>query len=772
MINDPEISAGREPGRRDRAGTAGRRPLHASTSRLGALLLSLGIAALLAACGTPTPPDDDPDPAEVIVRDAAVILDATARSALLEVRDDGTLVFATVAAGAGGAILPLSLPAWEPGNVVVSEPAPAAPDGLLRLVTAVEHEENRVLLSTEQAELGDVLQRGSLSEEFELSLDDLENVDFATEGFWLAESGDMAWLAEHAYGFDESDVFTSQAGWVNVNFNFVIIDTDGNLSTTADQVRGVGEISFKPGFKIDLDLDCGPFCLWDNDIDFLVRVSLDETARLAITSGSGVVGYNLKKTVPIGTFTFGTYTFFIGPVPVVIRPRVVLELRFDGSIGMSISYEIRQTLSLVAGAIYDDGWENISSVDTNFSVGPVKADEAFTAVFRAKGTAAARGELLFYGIVGPTLEFAGYALFDVRYPRDPIWKLDAGLEMNLGITIDVLGFKRHYYTNLWDDSVEIARAPNTAPTVSFLGQPQMDWAYHPAGLLLRAHAVDPEDGFDCCTVSFRSSSALDGVGGQLGSLSGQWPELPVQFTSLGERTITVTATDSKGATGTATQVINVINEPPTVGITAPFNGQEFFQGQPLTLRGSGYDIKHDDWQVPCPDLHWSSSVPGDPEVSGCNVPVSFGGAVGARTLTLTTTDMFGATATTTVTVHVTEAPDNLPPVVSITSPAHGLRIGPNTVVSLAGFATDPELGDVTNLVWDVLNGYNPATGTGAMLYPVMTGAGGEWAPSDSIPYGGPGCVGINDILRLRLRADDLDGNTGSDFIVLYVDQFC
>ncbi|MFX4627936.1 hypothetical protein ABTA95_20840, partial [Acinetobacter baumannii] len=75
----------------------------------------------------------------------------------------------------------------------------------------------------------------------------------------------------------------------------------------------------------------------------------------------------------------------------------------------------------------------------------------FTPVLEVKAKAALRGELMFYGVVGPTIEIVPYIHLDLKYPRDPIWKLSGGIEGNVGIKIDVLGYSKHYQTNLWDN---------------------------------------------------------------------------------------------------------------------------------------------------------------------------------------------------------------------------------------------------------------------------------------------------------------------------------
>ncbi|MDX2006037.1 MAG: hypothetical protein SFU83_12225 [Meiothermus sp.] len=688
-------------------------------------LILPSLLLLLAACTSP--------PQNVtVVRPETKVLGPAVRGALEEFRPDGTLVFP---AGT----------AFKAGDVLVSEPTAAAPNGLLLKVTATEQSGGKTLVRTEQAALGDALQKGRLSAERELTEADLASV--------VPASG--ARLGE----------VRAQADGLKLPFSLVVLDRDDNPATTNDRVAASGELTLKPIIKVDLDLDCGFLCVADNDLDFKGELGLEFVAKLGVKADA-LGGLTLKKTVPIATLNFTPKTFFIGPVPVVITPKLVLELKFEGKAGLKVGYEISYTLKAVAGAKYDDGWKNISDFVSDFKSGPVDATTGISGVLEAKAKAAARAELMFYGVVGPTIEVAPSAKLDLMYPRDPLWKLFAGIEANVGINIKVLGFSKSYSTNLRDDSVEIARAANTPPDVSFLssaGAADLGTCCN-----LRVRVLDAEDGPACCQVSFRSSRTGDGVGGALGNASGVQPELPYTFTTLGTRTITATAVDSKGATRSATLEINVVNTPPTLAISSPFGGQQLFRGVSYRLRGVSFDRNEAGFELPCDSLRWTSSVAGDNlSATGCSPSASFA-TNGPRTLTLTGTDPQGATGTATVSVTVVDPPANLPPVVNLTSPQNNITIGPDQLIRLGGTAADPE-GSAVTLSWDVTTGYNPATGTGAQTFPVTPAANGDWRPTNSITY--TTCE-VSDTLRLRLRARDAQSNEGFDFIVIRVNRIC
>jgi hypothetical protein len=671
-----------------------------------------------------------PAPPTVIVRAETRVLDANTRESLEEARPDGTLLFSGATP-------------FKAGDVIVSEPSSAAPEGMLRRVVGVETQNGKTVLRTVQAQIGDAVQKGQLRVEQPLTSADLESATSRLEGVRvLASDGD-----DLRVGIDVK----LGEGFPNPN--------DPAFTIT-------GEIRFTPVVKVDLDLDCNYLCFYDNDLDFMAQIGIKQSLTLKVVSKAG---YDLKKTIPLASFNFKTRTFYIGPVPVVVKPRIVLELRTDGSIARVISYQVSGNWKAIAGVKYDDGWKNISELNFGFDAGPVDAPYPLAGVAEIKVKAALRGELKFYGVIGPTLEIAPYVHIDLAYPRDPFWKLSGGVEANAGIKIDVLGFSKHYQTNLWDDSVEIARSSNNAPKLSFLNPTNPKAQVNQCCTLL-VSVTDPEDGQACCAVQFTSSNSADGVNGNLGTGTGTIPELTYTFNTLGSRTITATATDSKGKVGTATFALEVVNTPPSMAIHAPFNNQQFFRGVNYTLRGVSYDLNEANYQLPCSSLSWTSSASSDAfPRQGCDVTVSFA-SNGARTLTLTGTDSHGGNAKATVNIDVVDPPANLPPVVNLTKPLTGTSIGPDTVMQLAGSAADPEGSPVT-LEWDVTTGYNPQTGTGFKTYPVTPAPNGDWKPSDSIAYNGCESEGTG-TLRLRLKAKDAQGNEGFDAIVFYVVILC
>jgi hypothetical protein len=688
------------------------------------LTLLIPILAL-AACTPAAPP-----PPELVVRDQAKVLDPTTRTALEEFRPDGTLVFSGNVSA-------------KIGDVMVSEPSKNAPNGLLRKVVQVQAAGGKTTVQTEQAKLGDVIKTGTLDAQHQITEADSESLTPLVEGVHQTRAAKGVGLS---YSIDS-----------------VLYDKDGNNATTNDQVKASGSLTLDPVFDAHIGFHCGFLCT-DPDIDFKFQVGIQEKASLKIVAK---VAFSASKEIPIFTHRFRPITFSIGPIPVVITPIFTIKLKLDGSIGVDVTFEASQTLTAVAGVKYTDEFKNISDISNTFdaTAGNSTVNTSITAKVPV------RADFLLYGVVGPYVELAAKLGFDAVIPRDPVWKLSGGIEGNVGLHVDILGYTKDFAANLFNLSREIAQSTNAAPTIKFLFPNPNESLSSDVGHGFRVEVSDPEDGVACCTVTFNSS-----VDGALGTATGTQPEVGATFTTLVARTITATAKDSKGKTSSATVTVNVANPPPTVSLISPIANQEFFRTVSYKILGTSFDPNETDAQhvllgaLPCNQLSWTSSVAGDTPapVTGCDPRVTFS-SNGPRTLTLTGTDARGATATATVAVNVINPPANLPPVANISKPANNIFVGPDQVIDILGTAADPE-GGVVTLEYDITYPFNIQTGTGTTTKVITVPASGKWKPSDSIDFSG--ACEWDFFMRLRLHGKDPQNNDGTDFVVVRVNRIC
>lgn len=160
-----------------------------------------------------------------------------------------------------------------------------------------------------------------------------------------------------------------------------------------------------------------------------------------------------------------------------------------------------------------------------------------------------------------------------------------------------------------------------------------------AQVTFAASASDPEDG------------ALPG--GDIvwtSSLSGQPLGTGVSLTrtlpSPGVHTVTCTATDADGATGSSSIVIT--SRSPVAVITHPGNGETRPSTQNIPFIGDGKDFE--DGALPDAGLLWTSNLDG---VIGTGRTFSRQLSAGANTVTLTVTDSQGNTGTRSITMTIT-----------------------------------------------------------------------------------------------------------------------
>ena len=304
---------------------------------------------------------------------------------------------------------------------------------------------------------------------------------------------------------------------------------------------------------------------------------------------------------------------------------------------------------------------------------------------------------------------------------------------------------------------------NVGPALEFTSPVQGATVQVGVNTGLNVRAIDLEDGNACCLVTVRSS-----VEGLLGSApsGGSTAQVGYTFTTLGPRTITATATDSSGKTGTTTISITVVNTPPTVNITAPTDGVTVFRGTALTLRGTSYDPNEPDQILPCSSLRWSTDLAADGTATGCTASLTFS-SNGARILTLTGTDSQGASAKASVKVSVVNPPPDLPPTVRITAPANNASVGPSQDLTLSATASDPE-GKAVTVTWTVSSS---GSKNGPWVSPktIGTGTTRTWKPDSSYPRSG--CETYY-WARLQATGTDPAGGSGQDFVVVNVTVIC
>jgi PKD domain len=679
-------------------------------------LLIFGLSALVTACGG----DPPPQPA-VVIPATTKVLDKTAQASL-ETIQPNTLTFA-------------GAQTMKAGDVVVSAPSTTAPDGFLRKVTGVRSENGKTILETAPATLRDAIQKGSLKETRALLASDIESTNL-TKGvtYSVKRDGLQPRLSDPTF-----------------SFNKVLFDQDGKDTTTDDQVVLSGLLDLSTTVRFDWDIDFFP-----PDFDFLAEAKFIETSNLKL---KGKVSYDFVKKIRVGEVRFKAITFSIGPVPVVIRPIVQLDIGVRGSAGGAVDVSVTQQLIVTAGAKFNEEWTNLSDVSNTFTVD----SSDISAAIKAEAFSDVTLQLLLYEAVGLFIRPEVFVAFDAQLPRKPFWKLDAGIGIDVGVAIDKWGIEKEYSTRVFEKRFPIAQSANSSPTLLFTNLPSTVDLNRSINLI--ASAKDLEDGFDV-TTKWTSSLASDGTFD-----TGQ--NINKVFNSAGARTITATATDSDGASTSKSFVLNVVNSAPVLNVSEPSDASIIYKDLSYSFQANATDNNEPGEQLACSGIHWISSLAGDNfSQNGCVITASFS-STGTRTLTITGTDPQGLNQAKTVVINVLPTPANRPPrLVSIVSPSASFKLGVDGFVTVTAnpAINDPEGGAVT-LEWFVAKQNLDGTGTPTEAFEanikLSPDALGKVNVLTPLGLEVNGCLnGFHINIRITLVASDPQGNPQPNSVVL------
>ncbi|MEM6928398.1 MAG: hypothetical protein AAF602_15800 [Myxococcota bacterium] len=302
-------------------------------------------------------------------------------------------------------VLPVGAADWATDDVLVSSVHPMLPYGMLRRVTGVEElGDGTVRVRTTSASLAEAIERGAVDVEFELDasmiVDRQQKVPIVAppaSGFF--------------FGYDDLELF----------------DADGDPDTRDDRVSLDGSFSFRPSLGLQVAFD--GFAL--ETLSFELRA--DQESSLRLEAGREAV---FEKAFVVEEIELTPIVFSIGPVPVVLLPRILLAVGVDGRVTAELQAGVATSSRPRLGFGYQDGsWGVITELEPMAQFDAPSFRDG--AAGEARLWAGPRAELAAYGVAGAFGELRAFAKADLDSRRDPWWELYAGLEARGGFFVEV-----------------------------------------------------------------------------------------------------------------------------------------------------------------------------------------------------------------------------------------------------------------------------------------------------------------------------------------------
>jgi len=357
-----------------------------SVSITAVVLILLGLTACDSGGGGPEP---DPD---TVVADETVVVDPA--DASLQSIDGNDLTFQ----------LSGSAPDFETGDVIVGEEE----GGFLRRVTEVTTEGDQATLVTEQAALTDAVEKGSLTENFDLS---------------GSQSQSQRWKAVRKMRGVQPKSTELGLDLGNVAFSR---GADINLSD--------GGASFNPSIDVALEIGTGgveQFRLAANGtVAFNTDIEVVTDRAIGITVDTSLATFK-KPPITVGS---------IGPVPVTATPTLEFiascEVAAEEAISAETGIELENTITL--GAEYAGGeWSPVSNREASLETRAVEWGRSSGIGLQCS----VRPELSFkfYQVAGPFVNSGPYgrANFEVNSSTWN-WGVYGGLNASYGGKVEFL----------------------------------------------------------------------------------------------------------------------------------------------------------------------------------------------------------------------------------------------------------------------------------------------------------------------------------------------
>ena len=284
---------------------------------------------------------------------------------------------------------------YSRGNILVAGISDETPGGLLKKIENISSDGKTA--NTINAALDEAIEKGnfSFSKDFEVS--DFEDTKMIKG---VSQVGD-----DFTYEFNE-----------------VLIDLDGNLSTIGDQIKINGKISFDINTYVDAGFN------WGN-VEFLFETKIKEESSLEAIANMN--NMNFDKEVLVFSASGIPFQIPFAPIPLFARPEFELYLGAKGEVDANVNTKLENYFYFEGGIYYQDKMWSLKKDLSNefiFYEPEVSVKGEITAYCKPKLN------LIINEIAGPSAGVKGYLKMEIDNEEDPWWELYGGLDVVLGIS--------------------------------------------------------------------------------------------------------------------------------------------------------------------------------------------------------------------------------------------------------------------------------------------------------------------------------------------------
>lgn len=296
-------------------------------------------------------------------------------------------------------------------DVLIDKPSSTARYGFLRKITNIQQSGNLATITTSQATLKEVIEKGSISlKKYSLGKHNLASMQLI-EGAKLVNNPALNKSNMIGINWDyEKDIFSSGSNKVNVK----------------------GNIAFN--FDLNFDLTVNFF-----DLEYF-KTSLEVNQAVSMNFKSNFSKDLANVKIPFAKAFFNPITFSVGIVPVVLVPEITLYIGADGSISANTEAWFKESFTGEYGIKYIEakGWSTINT--DNFALEKELPKVAGAGKFSAY--VGPQASIKLYGVAGPYLTFDGYTEIESKLNNTKLaYDYSIGFRCNAGVQVELFGWE-------------------------------------------------------------------------------------------------------------------------------------------------------------------------------------------------------------------------------------------------------------------------------------------------------------------------------------------